>query len=258
MGTFGNSRGTTPASDDESEMAAEAELAAAAAAAEAAEDAFAAVAAAEVEAEEFAAATATAAVVAATAEKPVDDDFSGRGARGLTVRFDSDDDEPREATIQPRAHQPYRQHEPDHEDVEVEEGGEDSRGEAEEEAAEVEDDGNVSGGTAIREAVLVTRRPGSSHFKGVSWHKSSGKWEARRQGKFLGYHATEDAAAQAYDNYVNDGIAPVRRRATTSASQFKGVTWDKSCGKWKAICKGKSLGYHATVGRCRLTLSNPC
>jgi len=139
-----------------------------------------------------------------------------------------------------------------------------------EETEEVEDDGNVSGVTAIGVAVPVKRRPCSSHFKGVSWHKSSGKWEARRQGKFLGYHATEEAAAQAYDKYVNAGIAPVRRRDTSSTSQFKGVTWDKSCCKWRAICKGKSLGYHATeeaaaqahdsyakVGRCKLTPSNP-
>ena len=77
------------------------------------------------------------------------------------------------------------------------------------------------------------------------WNKGQGKWEARCRGKFLGYHAMEEAAARAYDNYVTDGIDPVKRREGTS-SQFKGVCWNMSLGKWKVSCMGKYLGCHVT------------
>jgi len=73
---------------------------------------------------------------------------------------------------------------------------------------------------------------GSSRFPGVGWDKANGKWIAKYQQKFLGNHATEEAAAQAYDNYVKNGVGPVKQRS----SQIKGVTLDK-------------------VGRCSLTLS---
>jgi hypothetical protein len=36
----------------------------------------------------------------------------------------------------------------------------------------------------------------------------------------------------------------VKRLVRTS--QFKGVCWNKSSGKWYATRKGKSLGYHAS------------
>jgi len=62
--------------------------------------------------------------------------------------------------------------------------------------------------------------------------------------KTLGYHATQEAAAQAYDNYVENGGILVWRQASTS--QFKGVSWDKFSGKWAAQCKEKRLGRHAT------------
>ena len=95
----------------------------------------------------------------------------------------------------------------------------------------------------------VTHRAGtSSHFKGVSWVKLSGKWHARCKGKSLRLHATEEAAAQAYDNYVKDGVVPVQRRERRegTSSQFQGVGWDKKRGKWRAECKKKLLGHHAT------------
>ena len=46
----------------------------------------------------------------------------------------------------------------------------------------------------------MQRREGTtSRFKGVCWHVSSGKWRAKCKEKYLGYHATEEAAARAYN-----------------------------------------------------------
>ena len=92
----------------------------------------------------------------------------------------------------------------------------------------------------------VNRREGNcSQFKGV-WHsKLRGKWTARCNGKHLGHHATEEAAARAHDKYVRDGLVPVLLREG-STSLFKGVGWNKSRGKWMAMCNEKYLGYHAT------------
>ena len=47
-----------------------------------------------------------------------------------------------------------------------------------------------------------------SGFKGVSWHKQRGKWQAtimvNRKQKFLGYHDTKEAAYEAYCNAAAD------------------------------------------------------
>jgi hypothetical protein len=43
------------------------------------------------------------------------------------------------------------------------------------------------------------RKPTASAYKGVYWYKSRGQWTARCHGKSLGQHATEEAAAQAYN-----------------------------------------------------------
>jgi len=51
----------------------------------------------------------------------------------------------------------------------------------------------------------VKRREGTSKFKGVCWAKANGKWTAKCKGQYLGYHATEEAAAQACDNYAKVG-----------------------------------------------------
>lgn len=46
---------------------------------------------------------------------------------------------------------------------------------------------------------------GPSRYRGVVWHKSNCKWEARvyegGKQRFLGYFTSEDAAAHAYDEY---------------------------------------------------------
>jgi len=55
-------------------------------------------------------------------------------------------------------------------------------------------------------------------------------------------HETEEAPAQATDNYDKDGVAPAAARPTTS--KFRGVSWEKSQGKWRARCKKILLGRH--------------
>jgi hypothetical protein len=65
-----------------------------------------------------------------------------------------------------------------------------------------------------------------------------------RHQKHLGYHSTEEAAARAYNNYLEDGV--VLGPAVWGASQFKGVDWSKNNNKWRATCKGKHLGLHTT------------
>jgi uncharacterized membrane protein YgcG len=87
------------------------------------------------------------------------------------------------------------------------------------------------------------------YIKGVSWNKQRKKWVAVFKGKTqLGAFATEEAAAQAYDKYVEDGVDPVKRRDDPSSgtSQFKGVCWVKTTGKWRAKCKETRLGHHAS------------
>ena len=91
----------------------------------------------------------------------------------------------------------------------------------------------------------VEHRANTSRFAGVSWHKYKRKWAAQCKGKHLGRHATEEAAAQAYNKYLEDGIDPVDHREA-STSQFTGVSWDKSKNKWRARCKGKNLSHHVT------------
>jgi hypothetical protein len=90
------------------------------------------------------------------------------------------------------------------EDLEQAVAEEEEEEEAEEDE-EDEDDGDVRGGAAGGEA--DDRR--SSHVVGVSWKKRVRKWQAsKRVGgkiKYLGYHLTEEAAAQAIDNYVRAG-----------------------------------------------------
>lgn len=52
----------------------------------------------------------------------------------------------------------------------------------------------------------VSASGGSSKYRGVIWHKSNSKWEARSyingQQRFLGYYKHEEDAARAYDEYA--------------------------------------------------------
>jgi hypothetical protein len=86
---------------------------------------------------------------------------------------------------------------------------------------------------------------GSSQFMGVSWNRNKNKWQAHCKGAYLGIHTTEEGAARAYNEYLNNGINPVKHRGAIT-SQFKGVSWDKHMTKWRAVCNGTRLGYHAT------------
>jgi len=101
----------------------------------------------------------------------------------------------------------------------------------------------------VKNGVVPETRSHSSQFPGVSWLKARGKWRASCRFTRLGYHDTEEAAAQAYIKYVEDGVGPVQFRERTS-SRHKGVCWDKTRGnnprKWKACYKKKHLGHHAT------------
>jgi len=83
----------------------------------------------------------------------------------------------------------------------------------------------------------------TSQFTGVSWAKDNNKWKAQCQGKYLGCHTTEEAAARVYSMYLEDGVVP---GPPTFSSQFTGVSWDKSTNKWKAKCKDTYLGFHTT------------
>jgi hypothetical protein len=91
----------------------------------------------------------------------------------------------------------------------------------------------------------VEHRVLTSQFKGVCWDHRAGKWRAQYKEKHLGNHTTEEAAARAYDLYVEDGVDHVQHRGAHT-SEFKGVSWHKSSGKWQAVCKKTHVGLHAT------------
>jgi hypothetical protein len=61
----------------------------------------------------------------------------------------------------------------------------------------------------------------------VSWEKSRGKWTAKYKQQNLGYFATEEAAARAYNDFVEEGVDNVKRRDPRGlciTSHLKGVT----------------------------------
>ncbi len=57
---------------------------------------------------------------------------------------------------------------------------------------------------------MINRRfkKGSSKYKGVAWHKATGKWQASIQvdkvTKYLGVHACEEVAARVYDKAAKE------------------------------------------------------
>lgn len=117
----------------------------------------------------------------------------------------------------------------------------------------------------------------TSGFKGVSWSKHVGKWQAaiRADGKrhYLGCYSTAEAAALAYDvaavelhgafAWLNFPDIDHRNREATNAknqqnrarrpnmSGFRGVCWSKSREKWVATIgvdgKGRYLGRFPTA-----------
>jgi hypothetical protein len=74
-----------------------------------------------------------------------------------------------------------------------------------------------------------------SYSKGVYWYKSRGTWTARCKGKSLGQHATEEAAAQAY-NIEAQRIGRVDLNDTDDPA---------------------ALALISLAGRCRMTVSKP-
>jgi len=57
---------------------------------------------------------------------------------------------------------------------------------------------------------------------------------------------------------ASGGAGPGTHGPKGFTSQFKGVWWDKSRDKWGAKSKRKTLGFHATVGRCRFRVCAGC
>ena len=96
------------------------------------------------------------------------------------------------------------------------------------------------------------RVSGASEFRGVSWLKANSKWQAtvKVKGKqtYLGSYEKEEDAARAVNAYLETGIKPPRVKGIRT-SDFRGVCWDKTNKKWRALIveKGKKvyLGYHA-------------
>lgn len=87
----------------------------------------------------------------------------------------------------------------------------------------------IQEGTALQKSASG----GPSKYRGVIWHKSNSKWEARiyENGKqrFLGYYTSEEEAARVYDdaaaqmtgramNFPNDQKAPALEESMSRAN----------------------------------------
>ena len=119
------------------------------------------------------------------------------------------------------------------------------------------------------------KRVATSRFRGVCWHKTNQKWEAKisiaGKSKHIGSYVDETEAARAYDaivraqsldyplNFPDDlSTAPtghgvyVPKKKRVASSRFRGVSWDKSSQKWNAtvvISLGSRRPWAATTTR---------
>ncbi len=70
---------------------------------------------------------------------------------------------------------------------------------------------------------------GVSEFKGVSWSTSSGKWIATIQDERVGYFASEEAAARAYD------VEAIKRFGEFAACNFTGDVTHESVALHRSL-----------------------
>lgn len=96
----------------------------------------------------------------------------------------------------------------------------------------------------------INRRK-SSMFTGVSWSDDKQKWQAhiRHNSKsyYLGRYQSEIEAHHAYLKALSEIEQGVFfKKLHEPASKYKGVQWNKDCGKWTARYKGIYLGLFKT------------
>ncbi len=94
----------------------------------------------------------------------------------------------------------------------------------------------------------------TSQYAGVSWNKRDGKWYAKIQYKgvhiSLGYYDVELDASMAYQtalSKIKDGTFNIEDYKPKFTSKYKGVTFQKSRGKWLAQITVKGERKH--IGR---------
>jgi hypothetical protein len=93
-------------------------------------------------------------------------------------------------------------------------------------------------------------RPTSSQYKGVSWSKGKGKWQASicdGKMKSLGHFPTEKEAAATYIQAVaakarGDPMPTVL--VPEPSSKHLGVYWKKQYGKWAAVIRANGKKNH--------------
>jgi hypothetical protein len=90
----------------------------------------------------------------------------------------------------------------------------------------------------------------SSEFKGVSWVKTKGKWRATIyiESKLIhiGYYDSEHIAYEKHLEAMSNWDLKKEKPIKLFTSKYKGVYFDKQCGKWKA--KKKINGKQTLLG----------